>query len=124
MSRRRDSHRRDHLADQTDLEITRDLVEEVLLTAIALDDVMGALLEEIPEGAFPGEDNAHVLLEMVVGSVHPAARAAGPPKVSCGAAPPPARAAGPRDCQAATALVAAIRERVLNDLHAAAEPSR
>jgi hypothetical protein len=68
---------------------------------------MGALLDEIPEGAFPGEDNAHVLLEMVVGSVHPAARAA-----------------GPDHCQTATALVAAIRERVLTDLHTAAELSR
>jgi hypothetical protein len=44
---------------------------------------------------------------MVVGSVHPAARAA-----------------GPHDCQIATALVAAIRERVLTDLHTAAELSR
>jgi hypothetical protein len=107
MSRRRDPHRRDHRLDQADLEITRDLVEEVLLTAIALDDVMGALLDEIPEGAFPGEENGLVLLEMVVGSVHPAARAA-----------------GTHDCQIATALVAAIRERVLTDLHTAAELSR
>jgi hypothetical protein len=107
MSRRRDPHRRDHLAEQADLEVTRDLVEEVLLTALALEDVMGALLDEIPEGAFPGEDNAHVLLEMVVGSVHPAARAA-----------------GPDHCQTATALVAAIRERVLTDLHTAAGLSR
>src|ERR1700744_4740659 len=100
MSRRRDPHRRD-------LEITRDLIEEVMLTAIALDDVIGALLDELPEGAFPGEENAHVLNEMVVGSVHPATRAA-----------------GPRACQTATALVAAIRERVLIDLHTAAELSR
>src|ERR1700749_3046859 len=106
MGNRRDPHPRDHRVDTTDLETTRDLVEEVLLTALALEDVMSALLDEIPEGAFPGEDNAHVLLEMVVGSVHPAARAA-----------------GPRDCQTATALVAAIRERVLNDLHTAAELS-
>jgi hypothetical protein len=107
MSNRRDPHRCDCRVDTTDLETTRDLVEEVLLTALALEDVMSALLEEIPEGAFPGEDNAHVLLEMVVGSVHPAARAA-----------------GAHDCQIATALVAAIRERVLTDLHTAAELSR
>src|ERR1700760_1613147 len=107
MSSRRDPHRRDRRIDQTDLEITRDLVEEVMLTAIALDDVIGALLDELPEGAFPGEENAHVLLEMVVGSVHPATRAA-----------------GPRPCQPAPALVAAIRERVLTDLHTAAELSR
>ena len=108
MSKRRDPRRRGpRQVDTEDLEGTRDLVEEVLLTALALEDVMTALLAEIPEGAFPGEDNAHVLLEMVVGSVHPAARAA-----------------GPRDCQTATALVAAIRERVLTDLHSAAELSR
>jgi hypothetical protein len=77
MSRRRDPHRRDLRADQRDLEITRDLVEEVLLTALALEDVMGALLDEIPEGAFPGEDNAHVLLEMVV---DPRARPHRPPR--------------------------------------------
>ncbi|HWH20835.1 MAG TPA: hypothetical protein VN671_09905, partial [Solirubrobacterales bacterium] len=93
MSKRRDPHRRDpRHAETKELEATRDLVEEVLLTALALEDVMTALLAEIPEGAFPGEDNAKVLLEMVVGSVHPAARAA-----------------GPRDCRTATALVAAIR---------------
>jgi hypothetical protein len=87
-----------------ELDMTRDLVEEVLRTALALEDVMASLLEELPEGAFPGEDNARVLLEMVVGSVHPAAAAA-----------------GPRDCRTATALVGAIRERVLDDLRTAAE---
>jgi hypothetical protein len=89
---------------EVDLETTRDLVEEVLRTALALEDVMASLLEELPEGAFPGEDNARVLLEMVVGSVHPAARAA-----------------GSRDCRTATALVGAIRERVIDDLRTAAE---
>jgi hypothetical protein len=87
-----------------DLETTRDLVEEVLRTALALEDVMSSLLEELPDGAFPGEDNARVLIEMVVGSVHPAARAA-----------------GVRDCRTATALVGAIRERVIADLRTAAE---
>ena len=89
---------------EPDLEPTRDLVEEVLRTALALEDVMSGLLDELPECAFPGEDNARVLLEMVVGSVHPAAAAA-----------------GPRDTRTAIALVAAIRERVLADLHTAAE---
>ncbi|HEX3736750.1 MAG TPA: hypothetical protein VHV53_04340 [Solirubrobacterales bacterium] len=89
------------------LETTRELVEEVLRTALALEDVMSALLDELPEGAFPGEDNARVLLEMVVGSVHPAAVAA-----------------GPRDCRIAVALVGAIRERVIADLRTAAELAR
>jgi hypothetical protein len=89
---------------EVDLEATRELVEEVLRTALALEDVISALLAELPERAFAGEDNSHVLLSMIVGSVHPAARAA-----------------GPRDCRTATALVAAIRERVLADLRTAAE---
>ncbi len=90
--------------DKLDLDTTRELVEEVLRTALALEDVMSSLLEDLPESAFPGEDNAHVLLEMVVGSVHPAARAA-----------------GERDCRVAIALIGAIRERVIDDLRTAAE---
>jgi hypothetical protein len=90
-----------------DLDATRELVEEVLRTALALEDVMAALLAELPERAFPGEDNSRVLLSMIVGSVHPAAVAA-----------------GPRDTRTATALVAAIRERVLADLRTAAELAR
>jgi hypothetical protein len=106
MSRRRDPDRNPHphLAPEVDLETTRELVEEVLRTAIALEDVMTALLDEIPERAFPGEDPGLVLLEMVVGSVHPAARAA-----------------GRRDCHVATALIGAVRERVIADLRTAAE---
>jgi hypothetical protein len=87
-----------------DLDTTRELVMEVLRTALALEDVIASLLEGLPEDAFPGEDNGLVLLEMVVGSVHPAARAA-----------------GDRDCRTATALVGAIRERVIDDLRTAAE---
>ena len=99
MARRRDSHRRETL----DLEPTRDLVEEVLRTAMALEDVVVSLLDSLPDGAFPGEDPGLVLLEMIVGSSHPAVLAA-----------------GPRDTRTATALIAAIRERVLTDLHTAA----
>ncbi len=85
------------------MQATYELVEEVLRTAVALEEVMTALLDEIPEGAFPGDDNARVLLEMVVGSVGPAANAA-----------------GPRQVEATIALVAAVRDRVLTDLHTAA----
>jgi hypothetical protein len=93
--------------DEVDLETTRELVEEVLRAALALEDVMVSLLEDLPDGAFPGEDNGLVLLEMVVGSVQPAAVAA-----------------GRRECRTATALVGAIRERVIADLRAAAELAR
>jgi hypothetical protein len=90
-----------------ELERTRDLVEEVLRTALALEDVMASLLEDLPDGAFGERDNGLVLLEMVVGSVHPATRAA-----------------GARDTRTATALVAAVRERVLADLRTAADLAR
>ena len=99
MARRRDSHRREPLG----LEATRDLVEEVLRTAMALEDVVVSLLDDLPDDAFPDEDSGLVLLEMIVGSVHPAAVAA-----------------GARDTRTATALVVAIRERVLADLRTAA----
>jgi hypothetical protein len=103
MGRCRDANRR----DAVDLETTRALVEEVLRTALALEDVMVSLLEDLPDGAFPGRDNGLALLEMVVGSVHPAATAA-----------------GTHDCRTATALVGAIRERVIADLRAAAALAR
>ena len=92
---------------EVNLGTTRELVEEVLRTALALEDVMTTLLEEIPAGAFPGQDPGLALLEMVVGSVHPATRAA-----------------GLRDCRTATALVGAVRERVIDDLRTAAELAR
>jgi hypothetical protein len=101
MARRRDSHRPHR--EPLELGATRDLVEEVLRTAMALEDVVVGLLDDLPDGAFPGEDPGLVLLEMIVGSVHPAVVAA-----------------GSRDTRTATALVAAIRERVLADLHTAA----
>jgi hypothetical protein len=99
VSRRRDPHRRGAIEP----EATRALVEEVLRTAMALEDVMVSLLDDLPDGAFPGQDPGLVLLDMIVGSVHPAAVAA-----------------GARDTRTATALVVAIRERVLADLRAAA----
>jgi len=86
-----------------DLEPTRELVEEVLRTAMALEDVVNSLLDDLPAGAFPDRDPGLLLLDMIVGSAHPAALAA-----------------GPRDTRTATALVVAIRERVLTDLHTAA----
>ncbi len=80
------------------------LIEELLRTAFTLSEVMGTLLEDLPENVFPGEDSAAVLIEMVVGTCRPAIDAAGEP-----------------DCWAASALIAAVRDRVLNDLRAAAK---
>jgi hypothetical protein len=95
----------DGRADGTDA--AQLLIEELLRTALALGGVLASLLEDLPEEAFPGEDNAAVLIEMVVGSCRPAVEAAGEP-----------------DCWAATALIGAIRDRVIDDLRAAAEAAR
>jgi hypothetical protein len=88
---------------RVELIATRELVEEVMRTSMALEDIVHGLLDSLPSDAFPGEDPGLVLLEMIVGSSHPATTAA-----------------GPRDTSTAIALVVAIRERVLTDLHAAA----
>jgi hypothetical protein len=66
--------------------------------------VLSSLLEDLPEDAFPGENSGAVLIEMVVGSCRPAVEAA-----------------GEQECWAATALIGAVRDRVLDDLRAAAQ---
>jgi len=83
------------------------LIEELLMTALGLGAVLSSLLDDIPADAFPGEDSAAVLLEMVVGSSRPAAEAAGE---TC--------------CWEASALIGAVRDRVLDALRAAAELDR
>jgi hypothetical protein len=83
------------------------LIEELLRTALALSGAVASLLDDLPEEAFPGEDNAAVLIEMIAGSCRPAVEAAGEP-----------------DCWAAAALIGAVRDRVLDDLRAAAELAR
>lgn len=85
----------------------RAFIEEAMRTGVMLADVLGSILENLPEDAFPGEDPVEVLLEMVVGSVRPAADAAGGQTV-----------------RAATALLGAVSDRTLNDLRAAAALAR
>jgi hypothetical protein len=63
----------------------------------------GDLIEDLPEDAFPGEDSGEVLLEMLVGSITPAAVAA-----------------GPRAVAQTVALLGAVGDRTLDDLRAAA----
>ena len=86
---------------------TRELIEELLRTGLVLVDLLGSLLDDMPDDAFPGEDNAAVLVEMVVGSCRPAVEAV-----------------GESECWTATALIASVKDRVLDDLRAAAELSR
>ena len=88
-------------------DAAKELIEELLRAGLALTDLLASLLEEIPEDAFPGENNGQVLLEMVIGSCRPALDAA-----------------GEQECVAAAALIGAIRDRVFDDVRAAADLGR
>jgi hypothetical protein len=79
-------------------------VEELLRTGIMLSGLLADLLEDLPEDAFPGEAPEHVLLEMVTGTIRPAADVAGEIPV-----------------RSAAALIASSRARVLGDLRRAVE---
>jgi hypothetical protein len=81
----------------------RAFVEEALRVGVAWMDLVTGLLEDLPDGKFPGEDSAEVLLQMLAGSIRPAADAA-----------------GARTLRQATALLGAASDRVLTDLRAAA----
>lgn len=92
-------------ADGTDA--AQHLTEELLRTALSLSGAYLSLLEALPEHVFPGEDPAAVLIEMLAGSSRPAVDAA-----------------GEADCRAATALMGAVRERILDDLRTAARMAK
>ena len=89
---------------RVDRALTHELVQEVICTALALESVISGLLEDLPDDAFPGADPGVLLMQMIVGTAHPAAAVA-----------------GVRDCRSAIALVVAIRERVLADLRRAVD---
>jgi hypothetical protein len=82
----------------------REFVEELLRTGCVLTDLLGALLDELPEDAFPGEHPAEVLIEMLTGTVRPVAEAAGAEVV-----------------RTTIALLDAVGNRTIADLRAAAE---
>lgn len=83
------------------------LTEAVLRAGVMLSDLLGNLLEELPEDAFAGECHVDVLVEMMAGTIAPVADAAG--------------AATVHDV---TALLGAVCDRVLGDLRAALELAR
>jgi hypothetical protein len=89
------------------IEATEELIQALLRTSLTLQDVYVTLVEEVPDDAFPGEDPAEVLLEMIGGSACEAIETAGL-EVS----------------HAATALIGAVMDRVLADLRAAAALAR
>jgi hypothetical protein len=92
---------------RADADVVQALVEELLRTGLALTGVLSSLIEDLSDDAFPGEDNAEVLLEMVVGTCRPAVAAA-----------------GESAARAAIDLISSVRESVLRDLKAAARLAR
>jgi hypothetical protein len=86
-----------------EVDAVQEFVEELLRTGLALFDLVSSLVEALPEDAFPGEDNAEVLVEMVAGSSRPALEAV-----------------GRSECRTATKLIEIVWERVMVDLRDAA----
>jgi hypothetical protein len=80
----------------------REFVEQLLRTGRMLTGVLDSLLEDIPEDAFPGESLREVLVDMMSGTVRPAAQAAGAGTLA--------------HC---TALLGAVADRTVADLRAA-----
>jgi hypothetical protein len=87
--------------DQAD-DWVNAFVLEVLRTGMMLHGVLCDLLEDLPDDAFPGEDSGAVLIEMLTGTIRPAAEAAGELIV-----------------RGATELLDAAGDRVIGDLRGA-----
>ena len=82
----------------------RDLSEAVLRAGVLLSDLIANLLDDLPDDALGDETAAEVLIEMMTGTIAPAADAAGTDAV--------------RDT---IALLGAMCDRVLGDLASALE---
>jgi hypothetical protein len=85
-------------------DYVQEFVEELLRTGLLLVDLAAELIESLPEDAYPGESNAEVVLDMMTGTIRPAAEAAGESLV-----------------RGATALLDASGTRTLDDLERAVE---
>jgi hypothetical protein len=90
---------------ESDVEVARELVEALVSAGITISETLASLLEDLPDGAFPGEDKAEVLLDM--GTCAPLVDRVGQPR-----------------CAAAIELAAEVRRRLLDDLRAAAASAR
>ena len=88
------------------MDPARDFVEELLRTGLMLGNLLADLLEGMPDDAFPGENPAEVLVQMLTGSARPVLEAA-----------------GERTLEEATALLWAVSDRTLADLRRALELS-
>jgi hypothetical protein len=87
-----------------DVELARDVIVELVRTGFVVSDAVSSLIEDLPPDAFPGENHAEVLLEMAAGSCAPVVRAAGEPL-----------------CREVIGLAAAVQDKFLADLRAAAQ---
>jgi hypothetical protein len=85
-------------------DYTTEFVTEVLRAGLMLSQLASDLIESTPEDAFPGESTGQVIIEMMIGTIRPAAEAAGEPVV-----------------RACIGLLAASCDRTLADLRAAAD---
>jgi len=83
--------------------LARTLVEQILITGMMLADLVTDLLDGLPDGAFPGESHADVVLEMLAGT--------------CAAA---VAEAGPELVERTVVLIHEVGDRILADLRAAA----
>jgi hypothetical protein len=88
-------------------EPSRLLVEEIVRTGLMITGVLEDLLECLPEDAFPGENEADVLFEMLAGTIHPVTTAAGDETI-----------------HELIALLGAVTDRVLTDLRIAVDLAR
>jgi hypothetical protein len=91
----------------TTTDYVDDFVWEVLRTGVMLTDLLADLIESMPEDAYPGEDNARVVVEMLAGTVRPVVEGAGEQIV-----------------RRATALLSEAAERTLSDLRLSLELAR
>lgn len=91
------------MTTNAEVDAVHEFVQELLRSGLALLDLVSSLIEDPPDGTFPGEDNAEVLVEMVVGSSRPALEAI-----------------GRSECRPATRLIEVVWERVMADLRDAA----
>jgi len=83
------------------------LTVTVLRIGVMLSELLGNLLDELSDDAFPGEDPAEVLIEMLTGTITPVASAAGAGSVN-----------------ETIALLEAVGDRVLTEMRAAVELAR
>ncbi len=85
--------------DERFFDLSREFMGEVFGTAFFLEDLMQRVLRTLDDDAFPGLDKREALREAMVYSTVPVAAAAGEDA-----------------CVNATALVAAMRERIVADV--------